>query len=32
MLSGVRITLGGSVVDPRATLIELEAIMRGEGG
>jgi hypothetical protein len=32
MLTGVRITLDGGVTDPRGTLIELEAIMTGEGG
>jgi hypothetical protein len=32
VLADVRITLGGGVIDARSTLIELEAIMTGEGG
>ena len=32
VLREVRLTLGGAVTDGRATLLDLEAIMAGEGG
>jgi hypothetical protein len=32
ILREVRLTLGGAVTDGRATLLDLEAIMAGEGG